>query len=253
MRRLLFTPIILPLLAVTACGGATGSAGSPAAPASLEATAAKPPRPVDIPVTAVIENVDGNGLAGDLSNDGGGAYVDNSGGVRSLLIAAAYNGLTNGDWQFLASGSTSRRVGLSLDPEDAIQPGHPAYLVPSTPPFWGTQLVTADFKMKCTFVGRSMLTMTAGTAFTCPMLNHFVYNGQDYGRQAAASFTGFAETTDVQVVCNATGAGGCVDWFIEPIERGQAIARLMQAGAKPNQPNTHIGTFFVRFRIHLTR
>ena len=86
MRRLLFTPIILPLLAFTACGGATGSAGSPAAPASLEATAAKPPRPVDIPVTAVIENVDGNGLAGDLSNDGGGAYVDNSGGVRSLLI-----------------------------------------------------------------------------------------------------------------------------------------------------------------------
>jgi hypothetical protein len=78
------------------------------------------------------------------------------------------------------------------------------------------------------------------------------YNGLNYGRQAALSFTGMPETTDVRVVCNAADAGMCTDWFIEPIAPGPAIARLMRQG-KPGKANTHIGTFRVRFRIHITR
>jgi hypothetical protein len=97
-----------------------------------------------------------------------------------------------------------------------------------------------------------MLTMGAGTSFTCGMLNHFTVDGLKYGRHPARSFTGHPETTDVQVLCNSADSSGCTDWFIQPIDE-RAIGRLSRAAAKPNKPATHIGTFYIRFRIHVTR
>jgi hypothetical protein len=105
--------------------------------------------------------------------------------------------------------------------------------------------------VKCTFVSQSMLAMVQGTRITCPMLRSLSYSGVSYGLQAARSFTGWSETTDVQIVCNRANATGCDDWFVEPIDRGRAIGRLMQEGGK--QPSVHVGTFYSRFRIHITR
>jgi hypothetical protein len=217
----------------------------------VDGTGARPQS--DIAVTTIIENVDGNGLATDTSNDGLGPYVHNVGGVKSILTANVYNGLTHGDWQFAAPSSTGRKIGISLDPEDAVQPGDPAYLVPAAPPFWGTQVVTGQIQVFCTFMNRSMLTMAPGSAFTCPLGNHFTYAGIEYGRGPNSSFTGWPEVTDALVVCNAANAGGCNDWYIEPIGPGPALGRLMQHPTKPNKPKIHIGTFYIRLQIHITR
>jgi hypothetical protein len=210
-----------------------------------------------IPITAVLEDVDGSGLASDVASDGLGPYQDNVGGITSVLLAAAYNNLTHGDWELEGRASTTRTARYTLDPADAVQPGDPAFLVPATPPFWGTENVRFHMQTKCTFVGNSMKAMTAGASFTCPLLQSIRRaNGTNFGLQAAQSFTGFSETTDVRVVCNAADASGCTDWFVEPIpslHQGQAIARLMQAASKPGKPNTHIGTFYIRFRVRLTR
>ena len=235
----------------TACSEFGPEGTSPVAPTS-PSQAAKPPSQVDIPVTTYIEHLDGNGLPADTLSDGLGAYVHSAGGVRSVLTANVFNGLTHGDWQFSASGTSGRRFGIALDSDDAVQPGDPAYLVAATPPYWGTKIVPGNINIMCTFVNRSMKTMTAGGSFECPLGTNFAFNGITYHRGAARSFNGFPETTDVQVVCNAADAGGCNDWFIEPIGQDRAIARLMREN-KPGKPRTHIGTFYVRFRIHVTR
>jgi len=169
--------------------------------------------------------------------------------VSSILTANVYNGLTHGDWRF-SSGTSGRTFGVALDADDAVQPGDAAYLVPATPPYWGTQLVPGIINIKCTFVNRSMKTMTAGSSFECPLVNNFTFNGITYHTGPGRSFTGLPETTDAQVVCNAADAGGCNDWFIEPIGQGRAIARL---GRVDRKSTTHIGTFYLRFRIHVTR
>src|SRR5262249_55069504 len=153
----------------------------------------------DIAVTTTVENVDGNGLPADLSNDGLGSYFNGVGGVLSVLTANAYNGLTNGDWQFGNLSSTGRKVGHSLDPDDALGPPDPGYLAPATPPFWGTQLLAAKVEVKCTAVYHNMLTMAAATTMTCPLVDRFVFNGTDYSRLPERSLTGQPETTDVQV------------------------------------------------------
>lgn len=257
MRNAISVCCLQAAVAVVAVGVACDHAqnlSSPAAPSatvSSGGTAAKRPSD-DIPVTTYIENVDGNGLPADSLNDAQGAYIHNAGGVRSVLEYSAYNSLSNGDWQFDLTLST-RQFGVSFDPEDAVQPGDPAYSVPAAPPYWGTQLVTGGFKVKCTLVNRSMRTMTAGTSFTCPLLNHIDHAGTAYGRQAAFSFTGQPGTTDVQVVCNAADGAGCSDWFIEPIGSGRAIARLSTDGPRPNKPNVVLGHFYLRFRVHITR
>ena len=214
---------------------------SPAAPTGSDGTAAKPS--ADLSVTTIIEAVDANGFSTDLTDDGLGPYVNGVTGVRSVLTANTYNGLTHGDWQFYLPASSARRFGISLDEDDAVQPGEPAYLVPATPPFWGTRMLPGDGKVKCTLVGNSMIAMAAGASFTCPLLNHFVVGSTTYGRHP----------DDVQIVCNAADATGCNDWIIVPIGQDRATARLMQQASKPNRPGTHIGTFYLRFRIHITR
>src|SRR5262245_43312633 len=84
--------------AAVACSKEGQGLPSPAAPTGVSGTEAKPPG--DLAVTTYIENVDGNGLPADLSNDGLGPYVNGVGGVRSVLAASAFNNLTFGDWQF---------------------------------------------------------------------------------------------------------------------------------------------------------
>jgi len=253
MRTLHPALAMLLAAATVACTNEGQVLSSPAAPTAANGTEAKPPG--DLAVTTVIENVDSTGLPADLSNDGLGPYVNGAGGVRSVLAANAFNNLTFGDWQFGATSATGRKVGHSLDPDDAIQPGDPAYLVPSNPPFWGTQVVPAQLQVMCTQQNHSMLAMAAGASFTCGLLDHHImFNGSQYGRPMAPLFTGFPETTDAQVTCNAANAGGCSDWFIDPIGRGRAISRLMlHVDKPPNAPNIHIGSFYVRFRIHITR
>lgn len=231
----------------TACAELGPEGSSPVAPTSAD-QAAKPS--ADLAVTTYIEHFDESGLPADILSDGLGAYVHNAGGVKSILTANVHNGLTHGDWRFTAS-ATGRKFGIALDLADAVQPGEPAYLVPATPPYWGTQLVPGNINVQCTAVNNSMKTMTAGASFECPLATNFVFNGITYYKSAWRSFyNGHPETTDVQVVCNAADAGGCNDWFIEPIGQDPAITRL---GRQNRKGTTHIGTFYTRFRIHVTR
>jgi hypothetical protein len=207
----------------------------------------------NIPLTTYISDLDANGLASDIASDGLGAYSDNVAGVTSFLTTNVYNGLTWGDWQFDTYNST-RAVNESLDTDDAVQPGDPHYTVTANPPFWGTQGLKAHIEVKCTLVYNDMLTMIAGSSFTCPLINRFNSAGVDYGLSPAFSANHYSETTDVQVVCNTADAGGCNDWFIDPIGSGQAVGRLTTAStSKKPAPPVDDGDFYMRFHIHLTR
>ena len=202
-----------------------------------------------IPVTTAISDVDANGLPSTIASDGLGPYGHGINGVTWGLTSNGYNGIAFGDWQFGVYDSPSRVVNESLLFEDAVQPGDPHYTAPANPPFgFGTQASKAHIEVKCTLVNRSMLTMTAGQTFTCPLPNRFNVNGQDYALSPAQSFNNFPEVTDVQVRCNTANAGGCNDWFIDPIGLGQAVGRLVPTGTTIND-----GDFYMRFHIHITR
>jgi hypothetical protein len=201
-----------------------------------------------IPVTTIIDAVDSNGLPADIAGDGLGAYLDNVDGVGSWLTENGYNRLAFGDWQFGVYGSATRRVNESVLLEDAVQPGDPHYTAPASPPFgFGTQTSEAHIEVKCTLVYVNMLTMTPGQTRTCPLINRFNVSGQDYWLGPARSFTGYAETTDVQVRCNTADSNGCNDWFIDPPGLGEAVGRLAQGSA------VNYGDFYMRFHIHVTR
>ena len=231
------------------------------------ATAAKPPSPGGggkcpagsvkqsqggyciVPVTTYIAEVDASGLPATISCDGLGAYAQGVDGVTSWLTENGYNRIAFGDWQFGVYDSPSRLLSENLQSEDTVQPGDSHYTAPANPPFgFGIQASKAHIEVKCTLVNRSMFTMTAGQTFTCPLPNRFNVNGQDYALSPARSFTGFAETTDVQVRCNTANSGGCNDWFIDSIGLGQAVGRLVPTGTTIND-----GDFYMRFHIHITR
>lgn len=204
-------------------------------------------------ITTTIEDEAG-GLPADISSDGLGAYNDGVSGLTSFLTTNGFNGIEFGDWQFNTNNSTGRSIGHRFDAEDAIQFGEPNYTAPANPPFWGSQNLTGNLQVMCTLLNRNMLTMTAGSSFTCPLLNNFkTANGNTYGLNPAYSFTGFPETTDARIVCNQADPDGCNDWFIEPIGPGPAVARLNLKATKPNRPPTNLGDYYLRFRIHLTR
>jgi hypothetical protein len=249
--------VVASLALVAACDNARDHS-SPAAPSptiSSGGTAAKPSS--DLPVTTIIQDVDGSGLPGDISSDGGGPYSDGSGGVSSVLLANAYNNLTHGDWKFLAP--TIRKIGRTFDQADAVPPTDIShYIAPANPPFWGTQALPGKLQLKCTNENKSMLTMTAGASFTCGLLTDFTTtDGIDYGLQMAPVVNGFSETTPVQVICNGTDSVGCKDWIVEPIAGGQAVARLVHRVATGNGRGgtTQVidGDFYLRFRVHITR
>lgn len=235
--------LVLLIPATTNAAKPPGGGGPTKCPAGGISTG----RDCHIPVTTYINEVDANGLPSTISSDGQGGYVNNVDGVGSWLTDNGYNRV-DWDWQFGVYGSPSRRVNESILLEDAVQPGDPHYTAPASPPFgFGTQTLEAHIEVKCTLVGVNMLTMTPGQTRTCPLINKFKVNGQDYWLSPSLSFTGYAETTDVQVRCNTADSNGCNDWFIDPPGLGEAVGRLAQ-GSELNY-----GDFYMRFHIHITR
>lgn len=204
-----------------------------------------------IPVTTIVNDVDANGLPADIGSDGFGSYPHGANSVTSYLTSNGYNGIAFGDWQFDAYASTARHVSHSFDQADAVQPGDPHYTAPANPPYWGTQNLTSRLTVKCTFINRSMLAMTAGSSFTCPMINKFNVGGLDYGLSPSFSFNGanHPEITDVQIRCNLADSGGCKDWSMTPIDLGQAVARLVPT----SDTSINLGNFYLRFHIYITR
>ena len=238
------------LLGAAILATALSAPTSPSGLASAEAKGGKPS--ADLAVTTTIFDVDANSLVADTQSDGGGAYVNGT-ASRSVLAANAYNNLKWGDWQFDTLQSTSRGVGHRFDASNAVVAGDPPYIVPAQPPYWGTQVLKTKLQVECTFVNKSMLTMTSGSTMTCGLLRHFIYNSTtEYGLQSAPSFTGHTETTDVQISCTAAAADGCTDWFIDPIGLDRSVARLVKHTSRPNA-KTHVGDFYLRFRIRVTR
>jgi hypothetical protein len=206
-----------------------------------------------IPVTTIFNNLDSNGLVPDIASDGLGSYSNNVSGVTTFLTSNGYNGIEFGDWQFGVYDSLTRNVSESLFAEDAVQPGDQHYTASATPPFWGTLVTKAHIEVKCTMVLNNMLTMAAGSSFTCPLVNRFNTPGNiDFTLSPAISFTHFPETTDVQVRCNTADVGGCNDWFIDPIGLSEAVARLVNVPQKHESQINH-GDFYMRFHIHITR
>jgi hypothetical protein len=202
-----------------------------------------------IPVTTIISDVDANGLPADIASDGLGPYLHGGNAVTSWLTSNGYNRIQFGDWQFDTYASTERFVSHSLDPEDAVQPGDPHYTALANPPFWGTQTLTSRITVKCTLIFNNMLTMTAGSSFTCPMINKFNVGGLDYHLNPGQSFDRFPEVTDAEVRCNTADSGGCNDWSIAPIDFDQAVGRLVPA----SDTTINYGDFYMRFRIRITR
>ena len=219
------------------------------------ASAGKPGSCTNASLTASIGDVDSQGLAADIASDGLGAYHDNVDGVTSILTCNGYNGIKLGDWQFNSYNSTTRNVSYSFDADDAVQPGDPHYQAPANPPFWGPQLHLTHMEVKCTAIHNDMLTMAAGDSFTCPLLTSFLWDANTYyGLHPALSFTGFPETTDVQIYCNTADSGGCNDWFLDPIGLGEAVGRLVKHVTIHNKDvTTDDGDFYMRFHVHLTR
>src|SRR4029450_13943588 len=168
---------------------------------------AKPTPCTAMPGTTTITDVDRAGSAFTIASDGLGSYLNGVDYVGSILTCNGYNGIKNGDWQFNKPVSNkrgqrlnARNLGVSLNVSDAIQPGDPHYTAPANPPFWGTEIRYAYSEVKCTLLNQSMLTMTAGTAMTCPMIFSFFTSSEgQYGLNPGNSFNTFPETTDVQV------------------------------------------------------
>jgi hypothetical protein len=228
---------------------------------------AKPSSCTDTSVTTIISDVDPGGNANTFSSDGAGPYYNGVDYVTSILTCNGYNGIKNGDWQFnklvtvkrhgVVERLNARNVGVSLDTEDAVQPGDPHYTAPADAPFWGTQILYGYSEVKCTAIGNSMLTMAANTAMTCPgVFSFYTATDDHYYLLPAHSFlpSDLPETTDIQVTCNSADSGGCNDWFIEPIGSLQAVGRLVPASS-PASPDLTVndGDFYMRFQIHVTR
>jgi hypothetical protein len=209
-----------------------------------------------IPVTTIIGDTDSNGLTVDIGSDGQGPYPHNVAGVTSWLTSNGYNGIAYGDWQFSTVNSTTRTVGQGFAQGDAVQLGDPHAqnpFVAANPPYWGMFDYPGHIEVKCTLVNRNMLTMTAGSSFTCPLIDRIEYSSTaEYRLEPAFSFTGYPETTDVQVRCNTTDSNGCNDWFIDPINLGEAVGRLT-GPPSCKRCSGDDGDFYMRFHIHVTR
>jgi hypothetical protein len=211
-----------------------------------------------IPVTTIISDTDSNGLTVDIGSDGQGPYLHNVDGVASWLTSNGYNHIAYGDWQFTSLTSPTRTVGLGFNQNDAIQPGDPHAqnpFVAANPPYWGIFTYPGHIEVKCSLVSNNMLTMAAGSSFTCPLVDKFQLPTGDWSLNPAFSFTHFPEETDVQVHCNTADSNGCNDWFMDPINLGEAVGRLV--GPPPANckhcSNSDDGDFYMRFHIHITR
>ena len=227
-------------------------------------SAAAPPRSANhISVTTYFSDTDTGGNPSTIASDGGGAYQDNTvdgHGVMSILTENGYNGIPWGDWQFDSNNSTTRSVSRVFNEADGVLPGDPHYTAPANPPFSGAQNLKSRVQVKCTLLNRSMLTMTAGSSFTCPMPTTLDTAGNvRYRLDPAPSWSGYAETTDVLITCNTAesdgeGWDGCNDWFIDPIGGpGQAVGRLTHQSVQGKPKTFNDGDFYMKFHVHITR
>jgi len=214
----------------------------------------------NLPVTTYLSDFDASNVPYDVFSDSGGAYQNGIAGVGSYLNANGYNRITWGDWVLNLFNSPSRLVAVTLSTANAVQPGDPGYTVPADPPYWGTQFLAMHMENKCTEDGLDMLTMKPGDRFTCNTLFRFPSTDKTFYRLDMGTFDRFypePETDRVQVSCNLADAGGCKDWFIDPIpvvnadgstSPGRARARLIYGTNFGNH-----GDFYLRFHIHVTR
>jgi hypothetical protein len=211
-----------------------------------------------IPVTTSFEFFDSQGALSTISNDSSGVYT-HGGGVLSYLLDDGVNGLKH-DWRFDVRGTT-RRVVETLSQADRVTSGPHYTAWANDPPYWGTVGSEAMLNVQCTALFVDMLAMPAGQSRTCALINTFYYNGDDYrALNPAKSWTGFAETTDVQVTCNSTDSMGCKDWTIDPFDEVggvgvQAVGRLVHHQVLPRGKTAteSDGDFLMRFHIHITR
>jgi len=252
-RLLSLTLVLLGLCAQSGLAKGHGGGCPPPSPPAVSAGSGI----CIIPVTTIISDTDSNGLTVDIGSDGQGPYLHNVAGVTSWLTSNGYNGIAYGDWQFGTLNSTTRTVGLGFNQNDAVQPGDPhaqSPFVAANPPYWGMNDYPAHIEVKCTLVHNDMLTMAAGSTFICPLVDKFQYSAtMEYTLYPGFSFSGFAETTDAQVHCNTADSNGCNDWFIDPINLGDGVGRLIQNNTSKHGGTTDEGDFYMRFHIHVTR
>ncbi len=209
----------------------------------------------DKPITQEISDYDANSVAYSIQSDGVGLYTNNAAtykgkltGTSSVLMANVCGNLPNGDR--LLETFDVRKVKVTLDSTNAIQPGDPNYLVP--PQFFGTITSTVRNMNKCTCgTGQSMYAMAAGTKIFCPM--HFRLNAVNYRLDMGAS--GETETEFVQIICNSADSAGCKEWMIDPISDpdyttnpGRTRARLVNLSNGQN-----MGNYYMTFHLHVTR
>jgi hypothetical protein len=207
-----------------------------------------------------------------ITDDGTGAYPHGVNGVTSGLLDDGNNGLKH-DWRFDVRGSSTRRVTETITPTDRISdPNDPHYSPWVNDPSWwpAPSVVSRAFlNVQCTFVGVDMMVMSAGEKRTCPLINTFLWNGDDsWALNAHKSFyQSPPELTDVQVTCNSAASDGCNDWWITPIDDpavpgydpaigAQAIGRLVHsipANKRQRAVKEMDGNFYMRFHIHITR
>ena len=162
--------------------------------------------------------------------------------------------------------STTRKVSLSF--ANPIQVASGGTAIPN-PPFT-TKNVIAHIEDKCTQISYSMIRMSAGQTFLCPVIVHFFdTNGYEYRSYLAPNWTQPAtpETSFVQVTCNAvaTDNSGCNDWYVDPVPTfdasgnsipGASIGRLVFFGPRPKGKSTddgNRGDYYFKFHFHLTR
>jgi len=218
--------------------------------------------PSNLSVTTHLASVDASGTITDIQSDGLDSYFDGVSGVTSFLTTNGYNRQIWGDWQFGTLNSTTRTVSISF--ANPIQPASGGTAVPN-PPFT-IKNVIAHIEDKCTQISNgnggwnNMYQMTANQTFHCPLITHFYdSNGNEYRIYSGPNWE--PETTFVQVTCNSVAsAGGCNDWYINPIPAGYdvngnpipgaAIGRLVYF-AKHSTVNE--GDYYFRFHFHITR
>jgi hypothetical protein len=224
---------------------------------SIVIAAGKPPKAVDIPVTQQISDSDVNSVPYYVQSDGLGVYthtlVTSKGkttGTNSVLMENVCGGLVNGDRLLDQNFDAVRKVKVTFDQNNAIQPGDPNYVVPAQ--FFGTITSAARFMNKCTCgAGLSMYTMPENTQIYCPM--HIRMYSVNYRLDMGAA--GETETEFVKIFCNAADSSGCKDWSIDPISNpgdttnpGKTRARLVDLGT-----NQTLGNYYVTFHVHVIR
>src|SRR6266480_473022 len=139
----------------------------------------------NLPITTAFAMVDGSGAVADIQSDNLGSYFDGVDGVTSFLTTNGYNGIVWGDWQFGTLNSTTRKVSISF--VNPIQVANGGTATPN-PPFT-MKSVIAHIEDKCTMISYSMIRMSVGQKFPCPVIVHFfdshgnafrIYMGQNW-------------------------------------------------------------------------